>query len=135
MEKHLRLLSVLFIVYGSLHVLASLAGWAFFRWSGLLHTFHSGETYGRFVILSGIVTILLFFVFLVAIGCIVGGIGLLNGRRWARVLLLILSFLNLIHLPLGTALGIYGIWVLMKDETDAFFAQAPAAHQADGAGN
>jgi hypothetical protein len=125
MEKHLRVLSVLFIVYGSLHLLASMAGWVFMRWSGLAHTFNSGEMYGRYAFLSGIVAILLFFVFLVSIGCIIGGIGLLNRRRWARVLVLVLSFLALIHFPLGTALGIYGIWVLMKDETDAYFAQTP----------
>ena len=121
MEKHLKLLSVLYIVYGSLHVLGALAVWVLFRWSGFFHTINSGEQYGRFVFFSGVVAVLLFFLMLVSIGCIIGGIGLLNKKRWARVVVLILSFLNLIHFPIGTALGAYGIWVLMKDESDALF--------------
>jgi hypothetical protein len=32
-----------------------------------------------------------------------------------------LGFLNLIHIPLGTILGVYTFWVLMQDETIEFF--------------
>ena len=35
-----------------------------------------------------------------------GGIYLLKYRPWARILLLVLGFLNLIEIPFGTALGI-----------------------------
>ena len=127
MEKHLKLLSVLYIVYGSLHILGGLAAWMFIRWSGLFRSFHSGELPGRFLLFSTVAAVLAFFVVLVSIACIVGAIGLTNRRRWARILMLVLSFLLLIHFPLGTALGIYGIWVLMRDETDALFTQGPSA--------
>ena len=121
MQKHLRLLSVLYIVYGSLHILGGLAAWVFIRWSGLFHRFNSGELPGRFLLFSGIAAVLTILVVLVSIACIVGAIGLINRKRWAQILLLVLSFLNLIHFPLGTAIGVYGIWVLMNDETDALF--------------
>ena len=48
---------------------------------------------------------------------LIAGIGLLNGYEWARILTLVLSALNLFNIPLGTALGIYGLWVLSKNET------------------
>jgi hypothetical protein len=39
--------------------------------------------------------------------------GLLQRKHWARMLTLILAFLALLSFPLGTALGIYTIWVLL----------------------
>lgn len=42
---------------------------------------------------------------------LVGGIGILRGKSWARNWLIIAAVLNLINFPLGTALGIYTLWV------------------------
>ena len=39
--------------------------------------------------------------------------GLIKRQPWARALTLILAFLGLLSFPLGTALGIYTIWVLL----------------------
>ena len=52
---------------------------------------------------------------------IIGGIGLLKRKYWARILILVLSFLSLLSIPFGTALGIYGIWILLKSETVEIF--------------
>ena len=51
----------------------------------------------------------------------VGGIGLLKRKYWARILILVLCFLSLLSIPFGTALGIYGIWILLKSETIEIF--------------
>ena len=51
----------------------------------------------------------------------IGGIYLLKHRPWARILVLVLGFINLIEIPIGTALGIYTLWVLFKDETIKLF--------------
>lgn len=53
---------------------------------------------------------------LFAIPGLIGGIGLLMKKRWARIVVLILSFLHLINIPFGTALGAYSIWVLLQDD-------------------
>ena len=37
-------------------------------------------------------------------------------RPWARLLALGLAVVNLVVLPVGTALGAYACWVLLKDE-------------------
>jgi hypothetical protein len=55
------------------------------------------------------------FLSLVSLPGIVGGIALYKRRRWARMLLLVLGFLNLISFPpIGTALGGYTIWFMFK---------------------
>ena len=42
-------------------------------------------------------------------------------QSWARIGGLILSALNLLNFPFGTALGFYGLWVLLNKETEAAF--------------
>jgi hypothetical protein len=51
-----------------------------------------------------------------AIPFLVGGIGLLKGAPWARIVVLVLGCLCLIVVPLGTILGIYTILMLSKPE-------------------
>jgi hypothetical protein len=57
---------------------------------------------------------------------LISGFGLLGFHAWARVLTLILCGLNLLNIPFGTALGLYGFWVLLKPETEMLF-QSQAA--------
>lgn len=71
--------------------------------SGLFGTVVAALAIGVFVLLS--------------LPGIIGGIGLLLRQGWARVVLLVVSFIQLINIPFGTALGIYTIWVLLQDET------------------
>jgi hypothetical protein len=49
------------------------------------------------------------------------GIGLVKFKPWARILGLILSAINLFNFPFGTALGGYGLWVLLNNDTEALF--------------
>lgn len=60
---------------------------------------------------------------------LVGGIGLLRYRPWARILVLIVSAIDLINVPVGTTLGAYSIWVLTHEETETLFGGA--AHLAE----
>jgi hypothetical protein len=43
--------------------------------------------------------------------------GLFEREPWARVLGLVIGFLALLRFPLGTALGIYTLWVLLPEES------------------
>ena len=61
------------------------------------------------------------FLILVSIPGLIAGIGLLKLKNWARVLTLIISAIDLLNIPFGTALGIYSIWVLVQDETIEIF--------------
>jgi len=53
---------------------------------------------------------------------LIGGIGLLMKASWSRVYMIVISALHLLHIPLGTALGIYGLWILTKPETEALLS-------------
>jgi hypothetical protein len=65
------------------------------------------------------------FLGLIALPQIVGGLGLVGHKEWARILLLVVSFLSLPHVPFGTALGVYSMVVLFNPETVRLF-HAPA---------
>jgi protein-S-isoprenylcysteine O-methyltransferase Ste14 len=45
--------------------------------------------------------------------------GLFERESWARMLGLVIAFLALLRFPLGTALGIYTLWVLLPEESGA----------------
>lgn len=53
-----------------------------------------------------------------AVAGLLAGWGLLNYRPWARILALILGVISLIHFPIGTALGIYTLWVLLPADSE-----------------
>ena len=50
-------------------------------------------------------------------------ISLIKRKEWGRIMVLVVSFFNLINFPLGTALGIYSIIILMKEETAKLFSR------------
>jgi hypothetical protein len=58
---------------------------------------------------------------------VLAGYGLLTRKSWARILALIVGILGLVNVPVGTAIGLYTLWVLTKPvATDYFAGQAPA---------
>lgn len=61
-----------------------------------------------------------------AIGLIAGW-GLLSWKPWARMLSIVLGVISLLNFPLGTALGIYTLWVLMPAASEHEYQQAVAA--------
>ena len=62
---------------------------------------------------------------LLAGGCcgIAAGWGLLQRRPWARMLGIVLGCISLIDMPLGTALGIYTLWVLLPAKSEEEYRQ------------
>ena len=52
---------------------------------------------------------------------IIGGAGLFSFKPWARILVMIVSAINCLNVPVGTAKGVYSIWVLMQPETIELF--------------
>lgn len=52
---------------------------------------------------------------------LIAGLGLLAYQGWARYLAMILSIFDLFNLPVGTAVGLYTLWVLMHDDVIRHF--------------
>ena len=112
MQKHLTILGALYIALGALGILAALIVFVAVAGGGLL----SGDA-GAIAITSGVGTVIALFLILISAPGVIGGIGLLKRQSWARILVLILGCINILNIPLGTALGIYTIWVLMQSDT------------------
>lgn len=55
------------------------------------------------------------------------GYGVLKHKSWARIFAIILCAMSLFKIPFGTALGIYGLWIMFNKETEALFANPPRA--------
>lgn len=117
MEKHLTVLGVLYIAFGALGIIAAIIVFTAVVGGGLI----SGDSEAM-TITAIVGPTIAFFLILVSAPGIIGGIGLLKRRNWARILVLVLGFLNLINIPFGTALGVYTIWALLKDETVQLFS-------------
>ncbi|MBN2070602.1 MAG: hypothetical protein JW814_04010 [Candidatus Krumholzibacteriota bacterium] len=73
-------------------------------------------------ILAIVASSLAFPLFILGIPALVGGIGILRMRPWARILLLAYSFINLLSIPFGTVLGIFTIKLLLDRDTIEAFA-------------
>jgi hypothetical protein len=120
MEKHVQLCGFLWIVHGSLILVGGLAVFGLlFGLSFIPDMDTEGTTILRIVGFSvgGLM-------WLLSVPKIIAGFGLLKRKEWARILTLILSFLALLNIPLGTALGIYSFIILLKEETVQLFKAA-----------
>ena len=121
MEKHVTTLGILYIAVSALGVLSAIIVYMVLIGAGII-----SEAPEALQILATVGSAVAFVIVIIAIPGIIGGIGLLNHYPWARILVLILGILNLIKIPIGTALGIYTIWVLLNDETEKLFAPEKA---------
>jgi hypothetical protein len=65
-----------------------------------------------------------------AIPGLLAGYGLLTRKFWGRILAIIVGVLGLINFPVGTAIGIYAIWVLLQDAATDYFASLEPAEAA-----
>ena len=118
MEQHIKMVGILNIVVGALGVLIALFFLVFFGGlAGLVTTDHDPDAPVGAAILGMIGGIIFFALAIISVPSIIAGVGLVKFREWARVLGMVASVLHLFNVPLGTALGVYGIWVLSKDET------------------
>ena len=53
------------------------------------------------------------------------GLGLFRFRPWARIGGIVLSIFDLIWIPFGTIIGVYGLWVLFSKDTERLFTVPP----------
>jgi hypothetical protein len=54
-------------------------------------------------------------------GTTAAGVGLLQYRSWARVFAIIMAVFLVFHFPIGTAIAIYGFWVLLSQEGQEYY--------------
>ena len=126
MATHVRVLAYLNIAMGGLGVVLAAVVFALFGGVTGALAYADGDLFipGSIVALAG--TVIIAVVLCLSVPFVVAGFGLLGFSSWARYMMLVLCAINLLHVPLGTILGLYGFWVLLKPETEALFVQRPA---------
>jgi len=120
MRKHIQILAILNIVWGSIGVIGALIILLVFGGiMGILgvSTTHDAGSGMAIPILGLIGAVVILILVVTSVPSIIAGIGLLRLYPWARILGIVLSVLHLFNIPIGTALGIYGLWVLLSDQT------------------
>jgi hypothetical protein len=111
-SSHLRTLAILWMVYSAFRVipglfLHSLGNYWFPYMDGAPFMVHGIlRTLGGVFIVTGVLGL-------------IAGWGLLERHSWARILAIVLAFLSLIHIPFGTAIGVYTLWVLLPASSES----------------
>lgn len=118
MEKHINIVAALQIGFS---VLGIILGIFLFTLFFLLGEFI--EEAEAQIVIAIIAKVMLIFIIILSIPGIIAGIGLLKRKEWARILTLVISVLNLINVPVGTAVGVYSIWTLVQPEVISEFKQ------------
>lgn len=113
MDSHKRVLGILYIVTGITQLILMLLLAAFLSYFIPLIA-GEADADARWVfewilpffnVIAGVVIV--FF----SIPSIIGGIAVLNEKSWGLTLVLVLGCFKLLSFPIGTAIGIYTIWV------------------------
>ena len=118
MEKHVTVVAALQIGLSIAGILIAGIVFIILAWSGFI-----AQDQEAFLILITVGGGIAGFLLLLSVPGIIGGIGLFKRRNWARILILIVSAIDLLNFPIGTALGIYSIWVLVQNETVQLFIE------------
>ncbi len=124
MAQHVKIIGILHIVFGGLAILGGVI--ALIVLGGIAgvvgSTAHSSDDYVAAPILGGIGGIVFIVCLILGLPGVIGGIGLIQFKPWARIVIIVLSVLDLFNIPFGTALGIYGLWALLNSETERMFS-------------
>jgi urea transporter len=114
--RHLGVLGVLWVIFSGLRLIPGLTliGLVHFRFPFMFAPIPAPMRLFLTPFLAGIGVLLSGY----AIAGMIAGIGLLAHSPWARMLTIVLGCISLIHFPLGTALGIYTLWVLVPEGAD-----------------
>ena len=117
-DQHITLVAALQIGFGVIGILIGLVIFLAVTGGGILS--HDTHAIAITSVVGGLVggAFILF-----SIPDIIGGIGLLKRKSWARILIIIVSCIDLLSIPFGTAVGIYSLWVLLHDDTVKYFQE------------
>lgn len=116
--RHISLLSILWLVASAINLIG---GMSLFMVSHVIfgRVVHFEPDFQGF--LRGLLSWIGVFLLIKAAAGFIAAWGLTQRESWARPLTLVLGFISLLHIPLGTALGVYTIWVLLPQESEQEF--------------
>jgi hypothetical protein len=118
-REHVRLVGILWMAYSALYVIAGVGSLVVAQTilNPAFHI-HGGPPPETTVWLRPLFICVGWLILLLAATGFFTGWGLLRREEWARPVALVVGFLALLRIPLGTALGIYTLWVLLPAQSD-----------------
>jgi hypothetical protein len=123
-QDHNRMLGIFQLIYGGLHVvgLLFLIPFLFIFMSNLPRPMPPELMPIMNIMLTFAVVLNLIF----AIPTFVAGYALLKHKSWARMASIVAGVVEVMNLPLGTALGVYTFWFMFSDAGKQFYARPDA---------
>jgi hypothetical protein len=115
-DVHIKVVGILNIVLG---ILGTLTGTGVVVLFGLLNV--RVQHAGGGITWSVLALLPLLLILAVVILRIVSAVRLMKGASWARIVIIIFAILGLLNFPIGTALGIYTLWVLLFRENAGLY--------------
>ena len=127
--EHLRIIRIIDYISGGVSVLVGFGLIVtFFLGAGLVEFLGQGDekvrtilaiVFGTVGLIAGAVLVLL------GLLSVMAGMALCNLQVWSRIFHIVVAILNIPNVPIGTAIGIYVLWVLLVNEqTRALFDRA-----------
>ncbi len=117
MRKHVTVVGAIHIGFGLLGLICALAVFFLLNFA---KGFVSGEEIPTIVLGFLAASLPLLIGFLSTLG-LVGGIGLIALKSWARYLIIVVAALGCLNIPIGTLKGVYSLWVLLQDDAIKLF--------------
>ncbi len=117
-QQHIQMLSILWMAYGVLEVVGGVVVIAVAKlFIGHIHIEHGPppEVTSWF---EPFLTFIGWMILVKAAAGFVAGWGLLQRQEWARIFALVVGFVALLNVPIGTAIGVYTLWVLLPTQSD-----------------
>ncbi|MBS1816485.1 MAG: hypothetical protein JSU08_01005 [Acidobacteria bacterium] len=122
-EGQVDLVGVLFLVWGGLTILIGASTLALGMAAASLITAAADAGRGQFAASLTAATFTMFALIAIVWGAahLVVGVKVRQRRHWSRFGAISLASVDLLLLPYGTALGVYGLWVLLHEEAKRQF--------------
>jgi hypothetical protein len=115
-QEHVRLVGILWMAYSALTVVAGVV------LTIVARTIFGGHFNGPppevSAWLGPFLTFIAGIILIKGAAGFIAGWGLLQREPWARAVTLVIGFISLFNVPIGTALGIYTLWVLLPTQSD-----------------
>ncbi|MDA3822094.1 MAG: hypothetical protein PF450_05715 [Bacteroidales bacterium] len=117
-KSHVTLVAVLHIAFGALSILGAIITLIVFQFSG---NFIPEDEFIAHDILTSLAFIIPGSIAIFGLIDLLAGVSLLSYKQWSRVFVIVVSAINCLNIPIGTAKGVYSIWELMQPEVQEMF--------------
>ncbi len=121
MRGHMQALGVVFLIYGILLMSFGVIGLFLFGGLAALFGWQIPEDSIAAPIVDAMGGLIFATCTALALPKFVAAYGLLRFRRWGRTVGILLCTLGTLEFPIGTAIGGYGLWVLVSREGKELF--------------